>query len=162
MCDFHSTRSIRKECINSLSHTASQGVRRMSIFAVVRFPEQILQALANVMLQYIDNKYVFLLVVNIFLLLVGAVMSGTAAVIILVPILAPIAQAYGINLVHFGMIITYNMAIGGITPPYGITMYVTIGVTGCKMKDFIKECIPWFIYMFVFLVILTYLPIPFL
>ena len=133
-----------------------------TIFSWIITKEQIPQALANVMLQYIDNKYMFLFVVNIFLLLVGAVMSGTAAVIILVPILAPIAQAYGINLVHFGMIITYNMAIGGITPPYGITMYVTIGVTGCKMKDFIKECIPWFIYMFVFLVILTYLPIPFL
>lgn len=130
-----------------------------SIYSWILTKEQIPQALADMMLKFIDNKYVFLLVVNLFLLFVGMIMSGTAAVIILVPILAPIAQAYGIDLVHFGMIVTYNMAIGGITPPVGITMYVTIGVTGCKMKDFLKECIPWYGYLLAFLFVLTYLPL---
>ncbi len=129
-----------------------------SIYSWILTKEQIPQAMAEVMLQYIDNKYIFMLVVNIFLLIVGMFMSGTAATIILVPLLAPVAAAYGIDLVHFGMMFTYNISIGGITPPVGGLMYATIAVTKCKMKDFIIESIPWYIYLLTYLMLLTYVP----
>ena len=137
-------------------------VAAAAIYSWILTKEQVPQALATIMLQYVSNKYVFMLVVNLFLIVAGMLMSGTALTIILVPLLAPIAQSYGIDLVHFGMVFTYNLSLGGITPPVGTLMFTTCGVTGCKLKDFIVECIPWYGYMVVFLFALTYLPFLFL
>lgn len=83
----------------------------------------------------LENAGIFLLVVNLFLflLLVGMLMEGAAATIILVPLLAPIAQMYGIDLAHFGMVVVFNMSIGGVSPSIGTLMFVTCGVTNCKM-----------------------------
>lgn len=84
--------------------------------------------------------------------------EGNAAAVMLIPILAPIARAYNIDMVQFGMIWVFNMSIGGITPPMGTLMYVTCGVTGCKIKSFIKEAIPYLIMLFVQLMLVTYVP----
>ena len=129
-----------------------------AIYSWILTKEQLPQKLAVFMLQYISNKYVFMLVVNIFLILVGMLMEGASATIILAPLLAPIASKYGINLVHFGMMMVFNMSIGGISPPVGTLMFVTCGVTKCKIRDFLKEAIPYFIYMIVLLLVITYVP----
>lgn len=132
-----------------------------SIYSWVLTKEMLPQKLANLMLSHVSNKYMFLLITNLFLLLVGMFMEGASATIILVPLLAPIAVAYGIDLVHFGVIVVFNMAIGGVTPPVGTLMFVTCGITGCKIKDFIKEGIPYYIFMFVVLLLITYVPFTF-
>lgn len=132
-----------------------------SIYSWILTKEQLPQKLAIFMLAHISNKYLFMLAVNIFLIVVGMLMEGASATIILAPLLAPVAQQYGINLVHFGMMMVFNMSIGGISPPVGTLMFVTCGVTKCKIKDFLKESVPYFIYMFVLLFLITYLPFTF-
>lgn len=130
----------------------------VSSIAWVFTNEKIPQTLLNFMVNNINNKYVFLILVNIFLLLVGMFVEGNAAAVMLIPILAPIALAYDINLIHFGMIWVFNMSIGGITPPMGTLIYVTCGVTGCTIKGFIKEAVPFFIMLLVCLLLITFVP----
>lgn len=132
-----------------------------AIYSWILTKEQVPQQIATMLLQFVDNKYLFMLVVNVFLLIVGMLMEGAAATIILVPLLAPIARSYGIDLVHFGMVVTFNMSIGGVSPPIGTLMFVTCGVTGCKIKDFLKEAIPYFVYMIAGLLLITYVPFTF-
>lgn len=136
-------------------------VATAAIYSWILTKEQLPQVIAEALLSSVSNKYVFLLVVNVFLLLVGMLMEGAAATIILVPLLAPIAQMYGIDLVHFGMIVVFNMSIGGVSPPIGTLMFVTCGVTNCKIKDFLKEGVPYFVYMLILLMLITYVPFSF-
>ena len=78
--------------------------------------------------------------------------------IILVPLLAPIAASYGIDEIQFAMVYIFNNAIGAFSPPMGTLMFVTCGITDCKTKDFIKEAVPYYILLFVVLMLLTYVP----
>lgn len=130
----------------------------VSSIAWVFTNEKIPQTLLNFMVGHIDNKYVFLILVNLFLLVVGMFVEGNAAAVMLIPILAPIAMAYDINLIHFGMIWVFNMSIGSITPPMGTLIYVTCGVTGCTIKGFIKEAVPFFIMLLICLLLITFVP----
>ena len=121
--------------------------------------EQIPQTLTTFMLTHISNKYVFLLIVNVFLILVGMFVEGNAINIILGPLLAPIAASYGIDPIQFGMMFIFNISIGSISPPMGTLMFVTCGVTKCKIKDFIKESVPFYILLFIVLALLTFVPV---
>lgn len=129
-----------------------------SALAWILTKEQIPQFLTNAMVNTIDNKYIFLIAVNIFLLIVGMFIEGNAATIVLVPLLVPIARAYGINDIQFAFVFIFNMAIGAISPPMGTIMFVTCGVTKCKIKDFLKESVPYFILMLAVLLLITYVP----
>ena len=102
-----------------------------SAFAWILTKEQIPQTLTAFMVSHIHNKYVFLIIVNIFLLLVGMFIEGNASLIVLVPLLAPIARAYGIDDIHFAMMFMFNITLGAVTPPMGILMFVTCGFTVC-------------------------------
>lgn len=121
--------------------------------------ERIPQMLTEAMLEVSDNKYVFLILMNIFLLFVGMFVEGNAAMIILVPLLFPIAMNYGINEVQFLMVFIFNMAIGSLSPPMGTLMFVVCSETKCKLKDFIVESIPFYIVLIVELLALTFIPI---
>ncbi len=121
--------------------------------------EQIPQKLTNVIITFISNKFVFLLAINVFLLFVGMFIEGTAAMIVLVPLLVPVARAYGINDIQFGLTIIFNMSIGTITPPMGTLMFVTCGITKCKLKAFIKEAVPYYILLLICLMLITYCPL---
>lgn len=120
--------------------------------------ERIPQMLTEAMLEVSANKYVFLLLVNLFLLIVGMFIEGNAAMIILVPLLFPIAMNYGINEIQFLMAFIFNMAIGSMSPPMGTLMFVVCGETKCKLKDFIIESIPFYIVLIVELLALTFIP----
>lgn len=96
-----------------------QIVSAASVFSWILTKEQIPQALTAWMLANIHSKFVFLIVVNIFLLIVGMFIEGNASMIILVPLLAPIAKAYGINEIQFAMIYIFNNAIGALFTTYG-------------------------------------------
>ena len=100
-------------------------VAAAGVFSWVLTKERIPQQLTEWIVATIDNKYVFLLIVNIFLLIVGMFIEGNASMIILVPLLHPIAQAYGINEIQFAMTYIFNNAIGALSPPMGTLMFVT-------------------------------------
>ncbi len=134
-------------------------VSAASVFSWILTKEKIPQALTNWMITNIDNKYVFLIIVNIFLIIVGMFIEGNASMIILVPLLAPIAQSFGINEIQFAMVYIFNNAIGAFSPPMGTLMFVTCGITGCKTKDFIKEAVPWYIMLVIVLLLLSYVPV---
>ena len=132
-----------------------------AIYSWILTKEQLPQKLAMLMLNRISDKYIFMLMINLFLLVVGMLMEGASATIILAPLLAPVAAKYGINLVHFGMIMIFNMSIGGLTPPVGTLMFVTCGVTKCKLKDFLTDAMPYYIFMVILLTAITYVPFSF-
>ena len=121
--------------------------------------ERIPQTLTEMMLQISPNKYVFLILMNIFLLICGMFLAGNAIMIILVPLLFPIAMQYGINEVQFLMVIIFNVSIGCMTPPMGTLMFVVCNETGCKLKEFIKESVPFFIVLIAELLMLTFIPV---
>ena len=131
-------------------------VSAASVYSWILTRERVPQTLTEWMLQTIDNKFVFLIAVNIFLLIVGMFIEGNASMIILVPLLAPIAAQYGINEIQFAMIYIFNNAIGALSPPMGTLMFVTCSISKCPTADFIKEGIPFYIMLVVDLILITY------
>ena len=130
-----------------------------STFAWILTKERIPQELAQMMIAFLETPALFLIVVNIFLLIVGMFLEGNAAMIILVPLLAPIAAYFGINEYQFAIMFIFNLAIGALSPPMGTLMFVTCGITKCKMSAFIKEAVPFYILLVACLVLLTIFPI---
>ena len=108
------------------------------------------------------NRNIFLPVFNgkeacgVSLMIVGMFIEGNASMIILVPLLAPIAAQYGINEIQFAMIYIFNNAIGALSPPMGTLMFVTCSITKCKTAAFIKEAVPFYILLVVNLLLLTW------
>ena len=119
-----------------------------------RIPHLIGEFLTN----FTDNKYMFLVIVNLILLFVGMFIEGGAAMIILAPLLIPTAVSLGIDPVHFGIVMIVNIMIGGLTPPFGSMMFLTCSIVRVEIKDFVKECMPFIITLLVVLVIVTFLP----
>jgi len=104
------------------------------------------------------QPWMFLLVVNIVLLVAGAFMEPSAIILILAPILFPIAVQLGIDPIHLGVIMVVNMEIGLITPPVGLNLFVTSAVTGMTVTQVIRAAMPWLMMLLSFLVIITYVP----
>jgi len=119
-----------------------------------RIPMMISQAMIN----GISNKYVFLIIVNLMLLFIGMFFDGGAAMILLAPLLAPVAQALGIDLIHFGIVMCINLTIAGFSPPFGSQMFTTCSITSCSIESYMKESWPYLLTMFGVLLILTYIP----
>jgi C4-dicarboxylate transporter, DctM subunit len=105
-----------------------------------------------------SNKIIVLLIVNIFLIFVGMVMDTTSANIIFSPILLMALKPYGINPVHFGLIMTINLAIGFVTPPVAGNLFVASGMTGIPLDKIVKKALPFIVAMFLALMIITYVP----
>ena len=120
--------------------------------------ENIPTMLLNAVTSFASNKFLVLLVMNVVLLIVGMFLEGGAALIILAPLMVPIVKAAGIDLVHFGIVCNVNIMIGGLTPPFGSMMFTCVSITGCKMQEFIKECVPFIIALLIALLLLTYIP----
>ena len=112
----------------------------------------------NLILSITSNKYVFLLLVNILLIIMGMFMDGGASVIILAPILAPVAASMGISLIHFGVIMAFNLTIGNITPPLGYCMFIAAKIGKLPVEKAIKGTIPYLISEVIVLLMITYIP----
>ena len=149
----------RKVNVKNLIAGIKETVLTASALSWIFTKEQIPQALTTFMLTHISNKYLFLLIVNVFLIFVGMFVEGNAINIILGPLLAPIAASYGIDPIQFGMMFIFNISIGSLSPPMGTLMFVTCGVTKCKIKDFIKESVPFYVLLFIVLALLTFVPV---
>jgi tripartite ATP-independent transporter DctM subunit len=104
------------------------------------------------------NPYMFLLVINVFLLILGMFVEGSSAMIILIPLLLPTAKALGIDPIHFGMILILNLAIGTLTPPMGTILFLTSGITGAKIDAIVREMVPFYLVLFISLLLITYVP----
>jgi tripartite ATP-independent transporter DctM subunit len=120
--------------------------------------EQLATTVATWITGFTDNKYVFLLIVNISILILGMFIDTSVIQVVFVPILLPIAKAFGIDLVHFGLVVIFNMMIGLSTPPFGMLLFITSGISGTPLKDVIKEIVGPLITMLVVLLIITYFP----
>ena len=106
-----------------------------------------------------DNKIVFLLLVNILLLIVGCFMETNSAIMIIAPILLPVAKQLGVDPVHFGIIMVVNLAIGLLTPPLGMNLYVASGIANKKVSDmFSKYLIGYIVVSVAVLMVITYIP----
>ncbi len=129
-----------------------------SAFAWVLTRERVPQYCTELFINYLNNAVVFLLIVNLFLLIVGMFIEGNAAMIILVPLLAPLAHHFGIDEIQFAMVVIFNFALGALSPPMGTLMFVTCSITKCPMGTFIKEAVPFYLLLIGCLLLLTFVP----
>jgi len=121
--------------------------------------ERIPVLLANWLTAFSDNPIVVLLLINIFLLFVGMFMETISSIIILTPILLPVAQALGIDPILFGVILTVNLAIGFCTPPLGVNLFVASGISGISIERLTRAILPFFFGMIALLLLISYVPI---
>jgi len=129
------------------------------LFAHVLTTEQIPQAIAREITEAGLSQWQFLLAVNLILLVAGNFMEPSAIVLILAPILFPIAMELGVDPIHFGVMMVVNMEIGMVTPPVGLNLFVTAGVTGMSISHVVRAALPWLMILLAFLVLVTYVPI---
>ena len=115
--------------------------------------------IASAIINLTDNRIVFLLIVNVVLLIMGTFMETNAAIMITAPIFLPIVQALGIDLVHFGMIMIVNLAIGQITPPLGVNLFVAAGIHGGSIEKVVNKHLIWYLLISILILLLiTYIP----
>ncbi|MEO8079896.1 MAG: TRAP transporter large permease subunit [Caldimonas sp.] len=128
------------------------------LFAHVLTTERIPQAIAEVIVSWGMAPWQFLVVVNVLLLVAGMFMEPTGIILIMAPILFPIAEKLGIDPVHLGIIMVVNLEIGMVTPPIGLNLFVTAGITGMSITQVVRAALPWTLVLLVFLFIITYIP----
>ena len=128
------------------------------LFAHVLAAERIPQTITELMLGAGFNWFTFLIAVNILLLLGGQFMEPSGLLLIVAPVVFPIAIELGIDPIHLGIIMVVNMEIGMITPPVGLNLFVTSGITGMSLAQVVKAALPFVAVLFVFLILVTYVP----
>lgn len=114
--------------------------------------------ITNLILGLSDNPIVILLIMNILLLVVGTFMDATPAILIFTPIFLPIAQSLGMDSIQFGIMLVFNLCIGTITPPVGNTLFVGCRVAKTKVEGVIKSILPFYIAIFIVLMLVTFIP----
>ena len=128
------------------------------LFAHVLTTEQIPQSIARALVEAGLEPWQFLIVVNIMLLIAGNFMEPSAIILILAPIVFPIAVKLGIDPIHLGIIMVVNMEIGMVTPPVGLNLFVASGITGMSILSVVRASLPWLAILLLFLVVVTYIP----
>jgi C4-dicarboxylate transporter DctM subunit len=128
------------------------------LFAFVLTTEQVPQTVSQWITQLGLPPWAFLIVLNLLLLCAGSFMEATSVVLIFAPIMFPIAVALGIDPVHLGIIMTINMEIGMITPPVGLNLFVTSGISELPVTKVIRAALPWLVVLLAALIVVTYVP----
>ena len=129
-----------------------------SVFGYYLTRQRIPAELTELMLSVTDNWIIALLIINLLLLICGIFLETSAAIIILTPILVPIASALGIDLVHFGIIMIVNLGIGFITPPVGVNLFVAANIAGTKFESLLKAIVPFVLIMIIDVLIISFIP----
>lgn len=127
-------------------------------FSYIVTIEKIPNFIASLMLGLTTNKYLMLLIINVVFLILGMFIDTMAITLVFIPIVLPIINQLGIDLVHFGVVIVLNMMIGLSTPPYGMLLYVVSGISGTPLKTIIKEILPMIFVIVAVLFLITYVP----
>ena len=133
-------------------------ITNATLFSFLMTSENVPQALTEAILHMGLGTVGFLVVVNLLLLLAGNVMEPSSIILIMAPILVPVAMKLGINPIHFGIMMIVNMEIGMCHPPVGLNLYVASSITKMGITELTKAVLPWLLTMLVFLVLITYLP----
>lgn len=133
-------------------------IANSAIFGWILANQQVPQAVAQIFLSISNNKWVILLLLNIFLLFVGTFMETTASLIILTPILFPLAVKVGIDPIHFGLVMVLNLVIGLITPPLGVCLFIACSIAKITLEQITKAILPFLIAAIAVLFIVTYIP----
>ena len=146
--------------VNSMYLTAQVMiiVASAGVFSWILTVNGVPQAAVQLVKGFADNPWAVLMVINIFLLVVGCVIDPASAILILTPLLVPICKAYGIDLVHFGVIMALNLAIGMFHPPFGLNIFVVQALTRAPVAAIYMGVIPFVLVALVALVIVTYVP----
>jgi C4-dicarboxylate transporter DctM subunit len=129
-----------------------------NIFAWILTSEQIPTRIAGAMTALTDNPYLILMIINVFLLFIGMFLEGGAAIIILAPTLLGVTSALGIDPLHFGLVMVLNIAVGLLTPPLGVCLFVVCGVTGISLGRIIRSVLPFLALELAVLLLVTYVP----
>ncbi len=130
-----------------------------SIFGYILTVEEVPQRLGKAIAEFSDNPIVFLLLVNIFLFVAGTIMEALITIIIVAPILAPIAIQFGIDPVHFGIIMVVNVAIGMLTPPVAVNLVVACQIAKLKMSQLTRPVLLYLGILTLDVLIISYVPI---
>jgi TRAP-type C4-dicarboxylate transport system permease large subunit len=153
-------KTLAKATFDTIETTASVLfiVTAASIFAWLLTVSQAAAALSNLIFSITDNKYVFLVLVNLLMLFVGCFLDTIAAITILVPILLPIVLKLGIDPIHFGLIMTLNLMIGLLHPPLGMVLFVLSRVANLSVERTTMAILPWLVPLFAALIAITFIP----
>lgn len=153
-------RSLTKATFDTIETTASVLfiVTAASIFAWLLTVSQTAQLLSDLILGFTQNKWVFLILVNLLLLFIGCFLDTIAAITIVVPILLPIALKLGIDPIHFGLILTLNLMIGLLHPPLGMVLFVLSRVAKLSVERTTMAILPWLVPLFAALLAITFIP----
>ena len=119
---------------------------------------QVPQLISGWILAHFTSKVVVLIVINLVLLLVGMVMDTTPAILNLTPILLPIVEGFGMNPIHFGVMMVVNLAIGFVTPPIGVNLFVARSLTDIPVVDIAKRAMPLIGFFLIALLLITFIP----
>ena len=155
-----SPRALWKILRDTAQMTASLGIMIgcAILFAQVVALEQIPEHAAQFILNYSHSPAVFLMVVNVLFLVLGMITDVSVIQLVFVPMVIPLVRELGIDLVHFGVVITFNMMIGLSTPPFGMLLFVVSGISKTPIGAVIKELWPMILVMLALLLLLTYVP----
>lgn len=151
-----------KEALVSSAHTTASIlfiVVAAALFGWVLARERVPHELAASLQGVTDNPFVFITLLVALLLVIGMFIEPTAAILIMVPVLAPMAAAFGIDPVHMGVVIIFTLMIGLLTPPVGLVLFVLSSVTGYPVATVVRGTLPFYAVMFVVLVLVTYVPL---
>ncbi len=145
---------------NTVRTTASVGIIVAAAygFSYIVANEHVPDTIASIVLGITDNKYVFLFIINVVFFLLGMLLDTSVIQLVFIPIVLPMVNALGINLVHFGLVVSLNMMIGMLTPPFGMLLFITSGISKTPLKPIIKEAVPMICVELAVLAIITYIP----
>ncbi|MFM9974268.1 MAG: TRAP transporter large permease [Beijerinckiaceae bacterium] len=129
-----------------------------ALFGWILSVEQVPQILTDWMLSISTNPYVLLMLVNILLIIVGMFLDSTTAILVIAPILAKPLMLAGVDPVHLGMVVIFNLMIGLLTPPMGLALYLVSDIAGVRMKDVLREMTPFYLPLLATLLLITYVP----
>ena len=151
---------IKHIIVDSVSSTANVLLilSAAGLFSQYMVWEQIPQNMASALLNLTSNKYVFIMLVLLFLFILGMFLDAAAALIILPPLLVPAAIALGISPIHLGIVMCLMDTIGGITPPFGVMLFTCMSVTKVKLVDYIKEGWPLIVTVFLICILVALVP----
>lgn len=133
-------------------------VAASKVFGMVLTLEEVPQQIVAGMLALSDNKWVVLVMINLTLLLLGMIMEGLALQVILAPVFMSIMASYGIDPVHFGVVLVLNTAIGSVHPPVGSLVFTVCSITKCSVEEYTRELIPFLLVMLGVLALVTFVP----
>lgn len=115
-------------------------------------------AVSAALTEHISSPWVMLLVINLVLLFIGFFFEGGAAMVLMAPLFVPVAKAMGIDLVHFGILMSINLTIAGFTPPIGTMMFITLSIARVRMEDYVREAWPFLLVLIAVLLLITFVP----